>query len=1041
MKYANGNKYEGDWDNDKENGQGTMIYADNGRTYTGEWKDGIRVGKGIITFKSGDSYEGQWENNKMNGQGIYKFAKGDVYKGQFKDNEFHGQGIMNFKNKASYVGEWKDNKMNGRGKFTFDDGDVYEGEFKDGNRNGEGKMTYINRDVYKGEWKDDKMNGRGKFTFDDGNEYEGEWKNNNRNGKGKMEYNNGDVYEGEWIDGNKNGKGKMKYANGNVYEGNWVNGIRDGQGITTYNDGDIYEGNWKNNDIHGKGIMKYADGSSYDGEWKNGDRIKGNLIDKDGYILIGNGDKYRGGMVNGVRNGKGEMIYKDGSSYVGDWGGNKRNGHGRMNYAYGDVYKGEWKDDKIHGRGIMTYADGDVYDGEWKNNNRNGKGKMNYKNGGVYEGIWANNQRNGQGIYKYPNGVVCVGKWKDDNFIEITLKNSIGKEYVDNGYTYDDDENLYKGEMVNGERNGKGEMIYENGDIYNGNWINDERNGHGTMNYAYGDRYDGNWENDLRHGQGKMTYSDGDVCEGEWKDDNPLGKYTFVSGEVLRGEWKEIINDGEKQNIFTELYEPTESLYRKKTMKSLSPKTNATMKNYSFVLRHISDRGVMSYLNSVCPDSGECMMFGRQKERIKKLFNNFYSFDFMKSHKKIGSESSNGFVHELEYERKEHKTTYQSYAVLKSSQDSGSNNLLYEAFVGVYVNKLCVRFPCFVETYGSLVYKNIGSETTSLYVKLFKGESGINKTEFSNSLTLFSDCNKYSNFFNNHNLSVSNECSTSFSVLVQHIKNAKTFHDHFKSGDKPLHELITILYQIYSVLSILSENFTHNDLHNGNVLLYTPTEGRFIRMNYHYPDNSVVSFNTNYISKIIDYGMSYFRDDKTNISTDTFKTKIDSFEKIKDSYNLLPKKHDNKEDLWLLLIVKDFNKLYKFPYSSFDDEILNNIKNEYSEDKDIHYSHQGLKSFVQSHEIQSVMLNTNLFPADKLLGTMDIYLDGSERPMTYKPYSKPASPAAKPSTSSAAKPSTSSATKPASKPSPSVAEQPSRHPDIQLAQRQIPPRG
>jgi hypothetical protein len=361
-----------------------------------------------------------------------------------------------------------------------------------------------------------------------------------------------------------------------------------------------------------------------------------------------------------------------------------------------------------------------------------------------------------------------------------------------------------------------------------------------------------------------------------------------------------------------------------------------------------------------------------------------------------------------------------------------------------------------METYGSLVYNNIGSET-SLYSKLSNEESGINKTEFSNSLTLFSDCNKYSNFLLDNNLSVSYSFPTSFSVIVQHIKNANSFYDHFESGDKPLHELITILYQLYSVLSILYNKFNHNDLHGGNVLLYTPTEGRFIRMNYHYPDNSVVSFNTYYIPKMIDYGMSYFQDDETNISSHTFKKKIDSFEKINNSYYFLKKSYNKESDLHLLQNVKKINYENNVNLKEMFAIFLKDIKDFDETDnetkkqtdyrlkvfgkKDIHYAHTELKSFVQSHEIQSVMLNTNLFPSDKLLGTMDIYLDGSERAMTYTPYSKPASPAAKPSTSSSAKPSTSSAAQPASKSSPSVAVQPSHHPGIKLAQRPIPPRG
>ena len=37
--YSNGNKYIGEWKDDKQHGQGTFISA-NGDKYVGEWKDG-----------------------------------------------------------------------------------------------------------------------------------------------------------------------------------------------------------------------------------------------------------------------------------------------------------------------------------------------------------------------------------------------------------------------------------------------------------------------------------------------------------------------------------------------------------------------------------------------------------------------------------------------------------------------------------------------------------------------------------------------------------------------------------------------------------------------------------------------------------------------------------------------------------------------------------------------------------------------------------------------------------------------------------------
>ena len=56
MIYANGDRYEGDWCNDKKDGKGKLRYSvglinyDNGDKYSGDWKDDKRDGKGDICF-------------------------------------------------------------------------------------------------------------------------------------------------------------------------------------------------------------------------------------------------------------------------------------------------------------------------------------------------------------------------------------------------------------------------------------------------------------------------------------------------------------------------------------------------------------------------------------------------------------------------------------------------------------------------------------------------------------------------------------------------------------------------------------------------------------------------------------------------------------------------------------------------------------------------------------------------------------------------------------------------------------------------------
>ena len=39
-------------------------------TYTGAWKEGVRSGLGVTTYKNGDIYSGSYVDDKRNGQGI-----------------------------------------------------------------------------------------------------------------------------------------------------------------------------------------------------------------------------------------------------------------------------------------------------------------------------------------------------------------------------------------------------------------------------------------------------------------------------------------------------------------------------------------------------------------------------------------------------------------------------------------------------------------------------------------------------------------------------------------------------------------------------------------------------------------------------------------------------------------------------------------------------------------------------------------------------------------------------------------------------------
>lgn len=59
------------------------IEFDSKYVYEGEWKDGVKAGKGRQLWRDGSYYEGYWLNNMANGFGRLIHTDGDIYEGEW----------------------------------------------------------------------------------------------------------------------------------------------------------------------------------------------------------------------------------------------------------------------------------------------------------------------------------------------------------------------------------------------------------------------------------------------------------------------------------------------------------------------------------------------------------------------------------------------------------------------------------------------------------------------------------------------------------------------------------------------------------------------------------------------------------------------------------------------------------------------------------------------------------------------------------------------------------------------------------------------
>ncbi len=168
--------------------------------------------RGVIVLPNGDKYKGEWEDDKRHGKGKLTSPNGAVYDGDWANDMREGYGVVTVPGTTPgsssrikrYAGGWRRDRRWGNGtNFYGDDGlERYEGEWYAGERSGWGRMYYTDGSVYEGEWLRDERCGRGLHLLANRDRYEGEWAGDKKHGEGVYFYlNKGTCYRGVWKDG------------------------------------------------------------------------------------------------------------------------------------------------------------------------------------------------------------------------------------------------------------------------------------------------------------------------------------------------------------------------------------------------------------------------------------------------------------------------------------------------------------------------------------------------------------------------------------------------------------------------------------------------------------------------------------------------------------------------------------------------------------------------------------------------------------------------------------------------------------------------
>ena len=153
-KFKNKSYYQGEFKDGKFHGRGKLVDTFNELTITGDFKLGNAQGRCKVEYGEGISYEGEVRQGLRNGKGTLTFGGNHaerVYKGWFVNDEMEGQGELTFKNGDTYRGKFVQSSLDGQAEIVTQHFS-YVGEVRKGLIEGKGSIKYSSGDLYEGQF-------------------------------------------------------------------------------------------------------------------------------------------------------------------------------------------------------------------------------------------------------------------------------------------------------------------------------------------------------------------------------------------------------------------------------------------------------------------------------------------------------------------------------------------------------------------------------------------------------------------------------------------------------------------------------------------------------------------------------------------------------------------------------------------------------------------------------------------------------------------------------------------------------------------------